>query len=73
MNEIITQFKDDFLTIEIPYSSIYEDKIVKDFLSYIKIKNITSKSKAKDEDIEKLSVEIKQKMWKENKDLLLGE
>ena len=71
MKEIKTYLKNDFLTIEIPYSLIYENKTIREFLKYLKIKGIVAKSQAKDEDIEKLSSEVKEKIWKESKDQFL--
>lgn len=71
MKEIRTYLKNDFLTIEIPYSLIYENKTIREFLKYLKIKGIVAKSQAKDEDIEKLSSEVKEKIWKESKDQFL--
>jgi len=71
MKEIRTYPKNDFLTIEIPYSLIYENKTIREFLKYLKIKGIVAKSQAKDEDIEKLSSEVKEKIWKESKDQFL--
>jgi hypothetical protein len=43
---------------------------VMDFLTLL---DVTSKSKATDEDIEALPEEIKRNWWKENKESLLGE
>ena len=71
MKEIRTYPKNDFLTIEIPYSLIYENKTIREFLKYLKIKGIVAKSQAKDEDIEKLSSEVKEKIWEESKDQFL--
>jgi len=71
MKEIRTYLKNDFLTIEIPYSLIYENKTIREFLKYLKIKGIVAKSQAKDEDIEKLSSEVKEKIWEESKDQFL--
>jgi len=71
MKEIKTYLKNDFLTIEIPYSLIYENKTIREFLKYLKIKGIVAKSQAKDEDIEKLSSEVKEKIWEESKDQFL--
>jgi hypothetical protein len=71
MKEIKTYPKDDSLTIEIPYSLIYENRTIKEFLKYLRIKRIVAKSQAKDEDIEKLSNEVKEKIWEESKDWFL--
>ena len=71
MKEIRTYLKNDFLTIEIPYSLIYENKTIREFLKYLKIKGIVAKSQAKDEDIEKLSSKVKEKIWEESKDQFL--
>lgn len=71
MKEIKTYSKDDFLTVEIPYSLIYENRTIREFLKYLRIKSIVAKSQAKDEDIEKLSNEVKKKIWEKNKDWFL--
>jgi len=71
MKEIRTYPKDDFLTVEIPYSLIYENRTIREFLKYLRIKSIVAKSQAKDEDIEKLSSEVKKRIWKKNKDWFL--
>ena len=63
--------KDDSLTIEIPYSLIYENRTIREFLKYLRIKRIVAKSQAMDEDIEKLSNEVKEKIWEESKDWFL--
>ena len=71
MREIKTYPKDDFLTVEIPYTLIYKDRTIREFLKYLRIKGIVAKSRAKDEDIEKLSNEVKEKIWEESKDRFL--
>ncbi|MCX6581432.1 MAG: hypothetical protein NT166_14760 [Candidatus Aminicenantes bacterium] len=47
----------------------YEPEVM-DFLTLL---DITSKSKASDEDIDELAEEIKQKWWEDNKESFLGE
>jgi hypothetical protein len=47
----------------------YEPEVM-DFLTLL---DITSKSKASDEDINELAEEIKQKWWEDNKESFLGE
>lgn len=47
----------------------YDPEVI-DFLTFLEI---TSKSKATDEDIEELSEEIKRNWWEENKERFLGE
>jgi hypothetical protein len=47
----------------------YDPEVI-DLLTFLEI---TSKSKAEDEDIEELAEEIKQKWWDENKESFLGE
>jgi len=47
----------------------YEPEVM-DFLTLL---DITSKSKASDEDIDDLAEEIKQKWWEDNKESFLGE
>ncbi len=44
--------------IKIPILESYNDKYIRKFLDYLKIKEVASKSQATDEDIEKLSDEI---------------
>jgi len=44
-----------------------------DVVEFLTLLDITSKSKATDEDIEKLSKEIKRNWWQQNKERLLDE
>lgn len=61
--------KDDkFYQIKIPVIESYDDKYIRKFLDYLKIQKITSKSKATDDAIEKLSEEVHVKWWDKNKD-----
>ena len=46
----------------------YDPEVI-DYLTFLEI---TSKSKATDKDIEKLSEDIKQNWWEENKENFLG-
>jgi hypothetical protein len=46
----------------------YDPEVI-DYLSFLEI---TSKSKATDEDIEKFSEDLKQNWWEENKENFLG-
>ncbi len=46
----------------------YDPEVI-DYLTFLEI---TSKSKATEKDIEKLSEDIKQNWWEENKDNFLG-
>jgi len=41
---------------------IYENRTIREFLKYLRIKSIVAKSQAKDEDIEKLSSEVKKRI-----------
>jgi hypothetical protein len=47
----------------------YEPEVI----NFLTLLDITSKSKASDEDIEELSEEIKQEWWDHNKESFLGE
>lgn len=42
---------------------VYEDKIVRNFIKYLKAKDILSISDASDDEIEKLSQEINSSFW----------
>jgi hypothetical protein len=44
-----------------------------DIIDFLTLLDITSKSKATDEDIQNLSYEIKKNWWADNKDRLLNE
>ncbi len=73
MKDIRTEYKENFLRIEIPYSLIYENRSITEFIKYLGVKKIISKSQATDEDIKKLSHEIKRKIWEETQDWFLNE
>lgn len=49
--------------ISIPILETYQDKYVRKFLDYLRIKEITSKSLATDEDIDNLSEELMMQWW----------
>ena len=60
-----------YYQIKIPILESYNDKYIRKFLDYLKIKEIASKSQATDEDIEKLSEEFTKEWWDKNKDKFL--
>jgi len=63
----------NWFVMELPSKLIKEDSYVRDFLNYLKIKEIISKSKIKKKDINLLSEEIKFRMWENNKERILKE
>ena len=71
MNTQITVNNDSF-QITIPISKVYENEVIKDFIDYLRIKEISSRSKATDKDIEKLSKEINKSYWETHKKGLLS-
>ncbi len=58
--------------INIPISEVNENEIIKDFIDYLRVKEIASKSKATDKDIENISKEINKSYWQAHKKDLLG-
>ncbi len=58
---------DRYYQIIIPISESYHDKYVRKFSDYLRLKEISAKSHASDEDIENLSEEIIEKWWNKNK------
>jgi hypothetical protein len=52
--------------INIPILEAYQDKYVRKFLDYLRIKEITSKSLATDEDINNLSEELMAQWWEKS-------
>ena len=73
VNTIEVKKEGNDLYIKIPSSLVYKDPKVANFLEYIRIKEIVSHSFAKDEDINTLSEEIKEKAWKKLKNSLMKE
>jgi len=59
---------DNYYQIRIPIKDSYNDKNIRKFLDYLKIKKNAAKSRATDKDIEALSEEINAKWWETNKD-----
>jgi len=53
----------DLYQINLPINIVYEDRVVKNFIEYIKIKNISNKSQANDNDIDMLSQDINKSFW----------
>jgi hypothetical protein len=53
------------------WGGICRYRTIREFLKYLRIKRIVAKSQAKNEDIEKLSNEVKEKIWEESKDWFL--
>jgi hypothetical protein len=62
---------DNYFQIKIPIKDSYNDKNIRKFLDYLRIKEIAAKSEATDEDIENLSREITQGWWEGNKENFL--
>jgi hypothetical protein len=67
-NEMISEMKDNKIHVVFDIGE-YDPEVI-DFLTFLEI---TSKSKATDEDIEELSEEIKRNWWEENKKRFLDE
>jgi hypothetical protein len=63
----------DYYTIKIPTQVVYENKSIKRFIDFLRIKIITSRSQATDDDIKELSNYVNESFWKENRDRLLNE
>ncbi len=59
---------DDYFQVRIPIKESYNDKYIRKFLDYIKIKNNASKSRATDDDIDNLSEELMDQWWTNNRD-----
>ena len=55
----------DCFQFSLPLNMIYEDKLVRNFVDYLRAKETLSKSCTEDEDIEKLSQEINSSFWDE--------
>ncbi|MBP7552204.1 MAG: hypothetical protein KA885_02165 [Spirochaetes bacterium] len=55
----------DSFQFSLPLNMIYEDKMVKNFVDYLRVKEILSVSNVNDEDIEDLSQEINKSFWKD--------
>ena len=58
--------KNNELLISIP-DNILDVKEIQDLLDYLRYRTITSKSKAKDEDITEIAEEIDKSWWEQNK------
>lgn len=58
---------DDYIQVRIPIREGYNNRNIRRFLDYLRVKEIAAKSQAVDEDIERLSDEIMQNWWDENK------
>ena len=54
---------DGYFQIKIPIIDTYTDRNIRNFLNYLKLREIASKSQATDNDIEALSEEIMQEWW----------
>ena len=52
--------------INIPILETYQDKYVRKFLDYLRIKEITSKSLATNKDIDNLSEELMAQWWEKS-------
>lgn len=57
---------DSYYQIRIPLTARYSNYHVKKFMDYLKIKKISEKSEANDDDIRELSEEIMETWWRKN-------
>jgi hypothetical protein len=64
---------DNGYQITIPISEAYENDVIRDFLDFLRVREIASKSKATNKDIEELAEEVNESYWQANKDRLLDE
>jgi len=58
---------DSYYHIRIPIADSYRDKYLRKFLDYLRLKKISSKSRATDNDIDALSEDIMLTWWNKNK------
>jgi hypothetical protein len=65
MNIVMSKIGSSY-QINIPISESYQDEYVRRFLDYLRIKEITSKSLATDEDINNLSEELMKQWWEKS-------
>ncbi len=65
MNIVMSKIGSSY-QINIPISESYQDEYVRRFLDYLRIKEITSKSLATDEDINELSEELMEQWWEKS-------
>jgi hypothetical protein len=65
MNIVMSKIGSSY-QINIPISESYQDEYVRRFLDYLRIKEITSKSLATDEDINNLSEELMEQWWEKS-------
>lgn len=65
MNIMMTKIGSSY-QINIPILETYQDEYVRRFLDYLRIKEITSKSLATDEDIDNLSEELMEQWWEKS-------
>jgi hypothetical protein len=62
----------DFYEIKIPVEEANNIESIRRFIDYLRIREISSKSTATDEEIAKLSKDINKDFWQNNKDKLLN-
>ena len=65
MNIVMSKIGSSY-QINIPILESYQDEYVRRFLDYLRIKEITSKSLATDEDINDLSEELMEQWWEKS-------
>jgi len=63
---MIIERKKNELVIRLPND--LDTKDIQDFLNYLEYKEATSKSKAKQEDIDQIAKEAKKGIWVQNRD-----
>ena len=63
---MIIERKKNELVIRLPND--LDTKDIQDFLNYLEYKEATSKSKAKQEDIDEIAKEAKKGIWAQNRD-----
>ncbi len=63
----------DYYQIRIPVSEAYSNKAIRRFLDFLKLREISSQSKATEKQIAELADEATESFWKKNKDRLLNE
>ena len=71
MNTIL-QLKDNFFQINIPLKEAYENKKIKEFIDFIRVEQIRSKSLMTDEEISTLSEEAEKNWWNSNREKIIN-
>lgn len=71
MNAVL-QLKENYFQINIPLKEAYENKKLKEFIDFIRIEQIRSKSIITEEDIALLSEEAEKNWWDANKEKIIN-